>query len=106
MSDAIIGMQQWFETPPGRYLLAWEKAEFDRAVSDIFGYHALQLGLPELDALASNRMPNRWLGLREMPPGGARKPALMTDFAALPFEANSLDLVVLPHSLELNTDPH
>jgi len=107
MSDAIIGMHEWFETPPGRYVLAWEKAQFDRAVADIFGYHALQLGLPELETLASNRMPNKWLGLRELHPvDGARKPALMTEYSALPFEANSLDLVVLPHSLELNPDPH
>jgi SAM-dependent methyltransferase len=107
MSEQIIGMQQWFETPPGRYLLAWERAEFDRAVGDIFGYHALQLGLPELDALAANRMPHKWLALgaaHEKP--GAVQPALLTDFAALPFEENSIDLVVLPHSLELNLDPH
>ncbi len=31
---------------------------------------------------------------------------LLTDFAALPFAANSLDLVVLPHALELSPDPH
>src|SRR5687768_120095 len=108
MSDQIIGMRQWFETPPGRYLLAWERAEFDRAVSDIFGYHALQLGLPELDTLQANRMPHKWLALRE--PAHAEspqaKPSLITDFAALPFQENSLDLVVLPHSLELTTDPH
>ncbi|WBY02203.1 methyltransferase domain-containing protein [Ramlibacter tataouinensis] len=108
MSDAIIGMHEWFETPPGRYVLAWERAEFDRAVSDIFGYHALQLGLPELDTLATNRMPHKWLGLRDLRPldDGTRRPALLADYAALPFEANSLDLVVLPHSLELNLDPH
>lgn len=100
-------MQQWFETPPGRYLLAWEQAEFDRAVADIFGYHALQLGLPELDALATNRMPHKWLALGEAQSlAGPVKPALVTSFAALPFEENSLDLVVLPHSLELNVDPH
>jgi SAM-dependent methyltransferase len=99
-------MQQWFETPPGRYLLAWERAEFDRAVADIFGYHALQLGLPELDTLAANRMPHKWLALGEPGVEGARKPDLVTDFGALPFEENSLDLVVLPHSLELNVDPH
>jgi len=100
-------MHEWFETPPGRYLLAWERAEFDRAVGDIFGFHALQLGLPEVDALQANRMPHRWLALSEpqATPTGA-KPALVTDFAALPFEENSLDLVVLPHSLELNADPH
>ena len=107
MSDPIIGMQQWFETPPGRYLLAWEREEFDRAVADIFGYHALQLGLPELDALAANRMPHKWLALSPTEAIDTnRKPALITEFAALPFEENSLDLVVLPHSLELNVDPH
>ena len=39
--------------------------------------------------------------------GPARgRASLHTDFGALPFEENSLDLVVLPHSLELNPDPH
>lgn len=102
-------MQQWFETPPGRYLLAWEQAEFDQAVADIFGYHALQMGLPGLDALRTNRMPHKWLALSEaasVEGASGRKPDLVTDFAALPFEENSLDLVVLPHSLELNLDPH
>ena len=107
MSEQIIGMQQWFETPPGRYLLDWEKAELDLAVSDIFGYHALQLGLPELDCLAANRMPHKWLAVgRRRRSGPTRARALVTSFAALPFEENSLDLVVLPHSLELNVDPH
>lgn len=99
-------MQQWFETPPGRYLLAWEQEAFDRVVADIFGYHALQLGLPGIDTLRANRMPHRWLGLHEGEAAGARCADLVTDFAALPFEANSLDLVMLPHSLELSADPH
>ena len=100
-------MQQWFETPPGRYLLAWEQAEFDRAVGDIFGYHALQLGLPGLQALRANRMPHRWLALNApLATEGPVRPDLVADFGALPFEENSLDLVVLPHSLELDADPH
>ena len=101
-------MQEWFETPPGRYLLEWEQAEFDRTVGDLFGYHALQLGLPGLDTLRANRMPHKWLAVQEAPARGspAAQASLVTDFAALPFEAASLDLVVLPHSLELNTDPH
>ena len=102
MNDQIIDMHDWFATPPGRYLLAWERAQLDLAVADIFGFHALQLGLPELDALAANRMPHRWLAT-QAPTSGA---AFTTDFSALPFPANSLDLVVLPHSLELSTDPH
>jgi SAM-dependent methyltransferase len=99
-------MQQWFDTPPGQYLKAWEEQAFDAAVADVFGYHALQLGLPELDTLRSNRMPHRWVGLQagERPTG--RRFHLVADSHALPFEAQSLDLVVLPHSLELSEDPH
>ena len=131
MSGQIIGLQDWFQTPHGRYLLDWERAQLDRVVVDIFGFHALQLGLPALDALQSNRMPHRWLASstdgitsdrpdRALDPlhgttaqtAGQRVPAgpspvqLVCDFAALPFPANSLDLVVLPHTLELDADPH
>ncbi len=70
----------------------------------MFGYHALQLGAAEVDGLRANRMPHRWLALDD--PARASKATLLTDFAALPFAANSLDLVVMPHALELSPDPH
>ena len=112
-------MAEWLETPPGRYLLAWEQAQLDHSVADVFGFHALQLGLPELDALRDNRMPHRWLATdqpvdsRAGPevPAAPRRPVraqvvLHCDFDALPFDSQSLDLVVLPHTLELARDPH
>ena len=109
MGSKIIGLDAWLQTPPGRYLLAWERSRFDEAVADIFGYHALQLGLPQLNTLASNRMPHRWLGCE---PNGSTSstthlPAdFLTDFSALPFSEASLDLVSLPHALEFSADPH
>ncbi|MDI3380329.1 class I SAM-dependent methyltransferase [Xenophilus aerolatus] len=103
MTGQIIGLQDWFETPAGRYLHHWEQAQFDDAVADLFGYHALQLGLPSIDALRANRMPHRWVA---SPHCGGASAALVTDFAALPFAANSLDLLALPHALELSPDPH
>src|SRR6476646_4732687 len=65
---SIIGLAHWLRTPPGRYLLAWEQAQLDSHVADVFGFHALQLGLPELDALRANRMPHRWLGAESVVP--------------------------------------
>lgn len=108
---------------PGRYLLAWEQDRLDHAVNDAFGFHALQLGLPELDGLRANRMPHRWVAcdsmivpeaLRLPPPRGdmlttqaPHEPvALHCEFDALPFPNASIDLVVLPHALELARDPH
>lgn len=101
-------MQDWFETPAGRYLLAWEQQQFDLAVADIFGYHALQLGLPALDALAANRMPHRWLALAQgsEAQGAAMHVDLHLDYAALPFPEASLDLVALPHALDSHANPH
>ncbi len=113
MSDQIIGLHDWFQTAPGQYLLQWEREQFDRTVANIFGYHALQLGLPDIDTLQANRMPHRWLATGTAPraasgeaPEGALRSAVVMDFAALPFPESSLDLLVLPHTLELNVDPH
>lgn len=105
-------MHNWFQTPPGRYLLAWEQAQLDATVTDVFGYHALQLGLPALDALGTNRMPHQWKASSselDAPTDSmlhGQPATLVTDFAALPFPANSLDLIVLPHTLELHGEPH
>jgi SAM-dependent methyltransferase len=96
-------------------LLAWEQAHFDEAVVDLFGFNALQLGVPDLDALRANRMPHRWLSLTHTEvlglPDRARSPLavvhqLVADPAALPFPDGSLDLIVLPHTLEFSADPH
>ena len=101
----VIGLHHWFDSPPGRYLLAWEQARFDEAVADIFGYHSLQLGMPLLQGLRANRMPHQWLALEHGVEGQAT-PHLLADPVALPFAPASLDLVVLPHTLELSVDPH
>ena len=105
MSDQIIGLQEWFKSPAGSYLLEWEQAQLDEAVADLFGYHALQLGVPELQALQLNRMPHRWLATAGPDPRYGVV-AFHSDFTALPFPANSLDLVILPHALEFSPDPH
>ena len=102
MGSQIIGLHDWLATPVGAYLLAWEREQLAAAVTNVFGFHALQLGLPALDGLAANRMPHRWVAT-EAPNDRA---TFVTDFANLPFPANSLDLVVLPHSLEFTANPH
>ena len=116
-------MAAWLETAPGRYLLAWEQARLDQQVADTFGFHALQLGLPELEGLRANRMPHRWVAsdsmhlphaLPTLPPADdaiSTRPmgqavALHCEFDSLPLPDGSIDLVVLPHSLELARDPH
>lgn len=95
-----------------RYLLRWEAGVVDEAVADVFGFHAVQLGCPDWDALRSNRMPWRWRTTSQVgePARVGKAPGsqvgLICDPTALPFAANSLDLLILPHTLELSDDPH
>ncbi|HOI53411.1 MAG TPA: hypothetical protein PLN02_13610, partial [Azonexus sp.] len=49
----------WLASPQGSYVLDWEVAQIDKAVSDIFGFNALQIGLPQCDLLRANRMAQR-----------------------------------------------
>ncbi len=107
MSGEIIGLHHWFESAPGRHLLEWEQARYDELVADVFGFHALQLGSPALHGLRANRMPHRWLALGEAEsrlPNVA--PALLAEGVMLPFPEASLDLVLMPHTLELSPEPH
>lgn len=97
---SIPGRDAWLATPQGHYILDWEQARFDEMVADIFGFNAVQIGMPQCDCLRANRMPLRFLYDSTGPA------AAVGDPHHLPFAGSSLDLVVLPHVLEFAADPH
>jgi SAM-dependent methyltransferase len=94
------GLERWLDSAPGRYALNWEQLRLDDAVADVFGFNALQIGLPQCDLLRANRIPLRQKA------GEAGPVDVLCEPGALPFAANSTDLVVLPHVLEFQADPH
>lgn len=111
MNEPIINLPpnlaSWLATAPGQALVRWEQSQLDAAVADVFGYHALQLGLPQIPALQANRMPHQWCADRVfLDQPAAVQTQLQCDFEALPFPEASLDLVALPHALETSADPH
>ncbi|MEI7429360.1 MAG: class I SAM-dependent methyltransferase [Betaproteobacteria bacterium] len=97
---SIPGIDAWLETAQGRYVMAWEQAKIDALVTDLFGYNALQLGLPQYDLLAQNRIPLRQFA------GESGRVDVLCNLCELPFAANSIDLVVMPHILEFHDNPH
>ncbi|MDE2428659.1 MAG: class I SAM-dependent methyltransferase [Burkholderiales bacterium] len=106
----IIDLGEWLALPAGRYIREWEQVVLDRMTVDIFGFNAVQIGFPQIDALAASRMPNRWLTNAMSPMdqscNASRPIVLVHDFAELPFDSHSIDLVVLPHVLEFSSEPH
>ncbi|MRX09938.1 methyltransferase domain-containing protein [Pseudoduganella sp. FT25W] len=105
---SIIALEGWLQTPAGVYMRAWEQSCLDNLTADIFGYNAVQIGMPQIDALAASRMPYKLLADRK--PRAAEAPqravAVTLDYTELPFASQSIDLIVLPHVLEFSTDPH
>jgi SAM-dependent methyltransferase len=123
MAREIISFAPWLQSPLGRRLKEWECARFDAAVSDVFGYYAVQLGLPAIESLRTSRIPHRWQSADiKMPAAlsGNEFPAiqiepinapfcgvdLVVDPCRLPFEEQSIDLITMPHTLELAADAH
>lgn len=96
---SLANSHEWLKTPLGDYLQAREQALFDEAVSDIFGFNAMQLGMPEIDLLRNSRISYTFKADNLL--GKVR-----CDASQLPFQAGSIDLVLLPHVLEFNADPH
>ena len=90
----------WFGTPLGAYLLAKERAYLDDVTPDLFGFHALQLGLPQFDLLRENRITHR---LAIDAGEGANVRARCHE---LPIATQSIDLALLPHVLEFAEEPH
>lgn len=91
---------QWFETSLGQYLITNEQRYFDQVVANIFGYNAVQIGLPQFNFLKLNRMPLQFTISKE---SGA---SLLAKADFLPIKSNSMDLVIMPHMLEFHHNPH
>jgi len=95
-------IESWLASPQGHYVFDWEQGRLDQVVADIFGFNAVQIGLPCFDFLRCNRMP--W-HMR-----CAAKPAAEAGVLArpweLPFDSACIDLVILPHVLEFSPHPH
>ncbi|HYP69035.1 MAG TPA: class I SAM-dependent methyltransferase [Thiobacillaceae bacterium] len=91
---------QWFDSALGSYLLSRELVYFDGAVADVFGFNAVQVGLPAVAFLRNSRIPQR------VRCGLEREAQVYADPMFLPFESQSIDLVLLPHVLEFSDNPH
>ncbi|MGZ9076605.1 MAG: class I SAM-dependent methyltransferase [Burkholderiaceae bacterium] len=107
---SIVRLSEFLSSPVGQYVLDWEQLQLDSALVDIFGYHALQLGLPDIDALRENRMPLRFCAADRSPEvqysSAHPKVTVINRYEELPFATHSIDLVVMPHILEFTEDPH
>lgn len=96
----LAARQAWLASPQGQYVLEAETRWFAQAQETLFGWTALQLGLSDINLLSTSRMRDRYL----VEPSDRAN--LQATPAHLPFASASVDLLLLPHTLDFSPDPH
>lgn len=84
----------------GRRAALAEQRHFDRVTRGVHGYFAAQVGMPRHDLL--RRCP---IGCR-VRVGRSSRCGVRATPSSLPFDSDSVDLLVVAHALEFAADPH
>ena len=101
--DNLARLRRWYMTPLGQTLEAAEVAAVRDALGTLFGFHLLLAAPPwQTSPLDASRVSQRLI----MSPARHDSSALLGTPAALPIVGDSLDAIVLPHTLEFVEQPH
>lgn len=88
-------------TALGHYIAQCETTVYEQAVANVFGFHALQLGLPGYDFLKQCRIPYK----HHLHGQFTKETSMLCEPEFLPLTESSVDLICLPHVLEQCEDP-
>lgn len=105
MPDApdLAQLRSWYTTPLGRALEREELAAIRDALGTLFGFHLLLVAPPWQESpLDASRISHRMI----MAPDRSLAPGFVGDPEHLPVGADTLDLLILPHTLEVASNPH
>ncbi|PZN31807.1 MAG: methyltransferase type 11 [Proteobacteria bacterium] len=106
--DPYHELHRWLRTPLGQRLYALERRVTSEALAQVFGWQLLQIGQWGedcgliRDARTQRRAILAWHAAPE--PGGPVAVRSRTD--ALAVQSDSVDAVLLPHTLEYEPEPH
>jgi SAM-dependent methyltransferase len=101
---ADTALDDWFKGPLGARVLREEAALATLALDTVFGFELLQVGAwgPARHLLTGARTQHTTLLAPELTPGVT----LCAPLDTLPFRSDSIDAILLPHTLELVEDPY
>jgi SAM-dependent methyltransferase len=97
-------IENWFDSRLGKALMEEEQACLEEKAASIFGYHLVQIGSPSSGFEPLRRSParNRVIVHAEAASGVD----IAADHRFLPLASDTIDGVILPHTLDFSPDPH
>jgi|HigsolmetaAR205D_1030408.scaffolds.fasta_scaffold00039_7 SAM-dependent methyltransferase len=105
---SALDLHAWLRSPLGRRVYALERKLASEALAQVFGWQLLQIGVWGdddgliADARTQRRSVLAWHGDRL----GGQHSLIRSRTDALAIASDSVDAVVLPHTLEYEPDPH
>ena len=115
LSEGGSDLGDWHRRMPGSLVLDIESRRLVPLLSNIFGYHLLLVGSGDyLSILGAARVQHcTWLmaPVSPAPDPGAARPQAHCSYVrglagSMPVASDSVDIVVLPHVIEFEDDPH
>jgi SAM-dependent methyltransferase len=106
-SELRKGLHSWFSSSPGRLILEAELELLNDILPNLFGYHLLQVGrIANADLLSSSRILHRALVEVDGESTTCPYSYLLGSPEALPIASDSVDVLLLPHTLEYASRVH
>ncbi len=102
-----VSLNQWFGQIPGSYLQQQEMALLERLLPELFGYYLLQLGMADSsDEIAAVSKMGNHLVIDSNGQFTAGTLGIQADSIHIPIATDSVDAVLLAHTLDFVADPH
>jgi SAM-dependent methyltransferase len=97
----LTAVREWFRTPLGNRLMAGQQAVLDQLLPGFFGHHLLEMSIQSETLVESSPIQHKIkLGISSVD-----RDSLIASGINLPFENDSMDLVLLHHMLDLFDEP-
>ena len=98
-------LRRWWESPAGRALIAAEALLLSEALDEVFGWECLQIGAwgPGRELLSACRTRHRAI---LSAPAMSQNADIIGRSTQLPVISDSIDAVLMPHTLEFTVDPY
>jgi len=98
---------RWFTGNPGKSVLMTEQTRIAQVLPDLFGYHIVQVGGSGTEHLLdSSRINHKVIIYLESDDRSQTNVSFYCASGSLPIASDGMDVVVLPHVLEFETNPH
>lgn len=101
-ADDLMLIRDWFSSRLGKHIIDTETAILDPVLAGLFGYHLMQIGITEQEMFDASPVGHKF----RMGISSAECAPIVGRVNELPFEKDSLDVVMLHHLLDFYESPH